>query len=86
MHGSGIEGGSLSSQEPKFPASVFLGVSFGLAFRGGGEGLLGVRQRGEVGVLCGAKPLHQGLELVFLLLEIQLNTAGNKENGRQLKH
>lgn len=61
MHGGGGEHGSLSSQEPKFPASVFLGVSFGLAFWGGGEGLLRVRQGGKVGVLCWEKPLHQWL-------------------------
>lgn len=51
----------MCSQEPKFPASVLLGVSFGLAFWGGGEGLLGVRQGGEVNVVCRAKPLHQWL-------------------------
>ncbi len=65
----------MSSQEPKFPASVLLGVSFGLAFRGGGEGLLGVRQGGEVAVLRRAKPFHQRLQLVLLLLEVQLHTA-----------
>lgn len=46
------------SQEPKFPASVLLGLSFGLSFWGGGEGLLGVRQGREVRILCRAKPLH----------------------------
>lgn len=76
------------SQEPKFPASVLLGVSFGLAFRSGGEGLLGVRQGGEVAVLRRAKPLHQRLQLVLLLLEVQLHTAANKQRQRdnQLTH
>lgn len=63
------------SQEPKFPARMLLGVSFGLAFRGGGEGLLGVRQLGKVAVLCRAQSLHQRLQLVLLLLEVQLHTA-----------
>lgn len=54
---------------------MLLGLSFGLAFWGGGEGLLGVRQRGKVAVLCGAQPLHQRLQLVLLLLEVQLYTA-----------
>lgn len=68
------------SQEPKFPASVLLGVCFGLAFRGGGEGFLGVRQGGEVAVLRRAKPLHQRLQLVLLLLEVQLHTAAKKKH------
>lgn len=41
-------------QKPEFPARMLLGVPFGLAFWGGGEGLLWVRQRGEVTVLCRA--------------------------------
>lgn len=65
-------------QEPEFPARVLLGVPFGLAFGGGGEGLLWVRQRGEVTVLCGAEPLHQWLQLVLLLLEVQLDAASKK--------
>lgn len=70
------------SQEPKFPASVLLGVSFGLAFWGGGEGLLGVRQLGEEAVLRRAQPLHQRLQLVLLLLEVQLHTATKKQRDR----
>lgn len=58
------------SQKPKFPASVLLGVRFGLAFWGGGEGLLGIRQGSEVGVVRRAQPLHQWLQLVLLLLEV----------------
>lgn len=73
------------SQEPKFPASVLLGVSFGLAFRGGGEGLLGVRQRGEVAVLRRAKPLHQRLQLVLLLLEVQLHTAAKRHRHTHIR-
>lgn len=65
-------------QEPEFPARVLLGVPFGLAFGGGGEGLLWVRQRGEVSVLCRAQPLHQWLQLVLLLLEVQLDAASKK--------
>lgn len=57
---------------------MLLGVPFGLAFGGGGEGLLWVRQQGEGTVLCGAQPLHQGLQLVLLLLEVQLHTASKK--------
>lgn len=69
-------------QEPKFPASVLLGVSFGLAFRGGGEGLLGVRQRGEVAVRRREKPHHQWLQLVLLLLEVQLHTAAKTQRHK----
>lgn len=58
---------------------MLLGVSFGLAFRGGGEGLLGVRQGGEMDVLRRAKPLHQWLQLVLLLLEVQLHTTSKKQ-------
>lgn len=67
------------SEEPEFPASVFFGVSFGLAFRGGREGLLGVRQGGEVGVVRGAKSLHQRLQFVLLQLEIQLHTTSKQK-------
>lgn len=71
---------------------MFLGVSFGLAFRGGGEGLLGVRQRGKVAILSWAKPLHQRLQLVLLKLEVQLHTAANTDrntinlNSSKLQH
>lgn len=78
----GEKNGPVFLQEPKFPASVLLGVSFGLAFWGGCEGLLGVRQGGEVGVIRRAKPLHQRLQLVLLLLEVQLHTAA-KETEKQ---
>ena len=60
---------------------MLLGVSFGLAFWGGGEGLLGVRQRGKVAVLRWAKPLHQWLQLVLLKLEVQLHTAANTDRN-----
>lgn len=74
------------SKEPEFPASVLLGVSFGLAFWGGGEGLLGVRQGGEVAVLCGTEPLHQWLQLVLLLLEVQLHTTTeNQKTSNKLE-
>lgn len=46
------------SEEPQFPACVFLGLGFGLAFGRGGVGLLRVRQRGEGRVLDGAQPPH----------------------------
>lgn len=72
------EEGPCFLQEPEFPARVLLGVPFGLAFGGGGEGLLWVRQWGEGTVLRGAQPLHQGLQLVLLLLEVQLHTASKK--------
>lgn len=70
------------SQEPEFPACVLLGLGFGLALGGGGEGLLGVRQGGEEAVLRGAQPLHQRLQLVLLLLEVQLHTATQRKTHR----
>lgn len=74
----------MPSQEPQFPASVLLGFSFGLAFWGGSEGLLGVRQLGEVNALRGAQPLHQRLQLVLLLLEVQLHTAAGEQTDMLL--
>lgn len=58
---------------------MLLGVSFGLAFWGGGEGLLGVRQGSEVDLIRGAEPFHQRLQLVLLLLEVQLHTTSKKQ-------
>lgn len=69
-------------QKPESPAGVLLGFGFGLAFGGGCEGLLGVRQGGEVGVVRGAKPLHERLQFVLLLLEVQLHTAAEGTERR----
>lgn len=82
---AGAGDGPAFSQEPKFPASMLLGVSFGLALWGGGEGLLGVRQGREVGILRRAKSLHQWLQLVLLQFEVQLYAAAKKgETNDQL--
>lgn len=62
---------------------MLLGLGFGLALGGGREGLLGVRQLGQVEAVGGAKPLHQWLQLVLLLLEVQLHTAADRQTGRQ---
>lgn len=63
------------SQKPEFPARVFLGLRFGLAFGRGADGLLRIRQRGERGLLGGTQSLHQRLELIFLQFEVQLHAA-----------
>ena len=71
----GADSGGAESEEPEFPAPVLLGLGFGLALGGGGERLVAVRQGGEGRVVRGAQTLHQRLQLVFLLLEVQLHTA-----------
>lgn len=75
-------GGAASSQKPEFPSSVLLGLGFGLALGCGSEGLLGVRQLGQVEAVGRAKSLHQRLQLVLLLLEVQLHTA-DRQTDRQ---
>ncbi len=65
----------LYSEEPEFPTSMFFSLCLGLAFRGGCEHFIGVRQSGALLAVQGAKSLHQGLQLVLLLLEVQLNTV-----------
>ena len=64
----------LDSKEPEFPASVLFGLCLGLAFRGGSEHFVGVRQGRALGAVQGAQPPHQGVQLVLLQLEVQLHT------------
>lgn len=68
----------LPSQKPEFPARVFLGLRFGLAFGRGADGLLRIRQRGERGLVGGTQSLHQRLEFVFLQFKVQLHTAAQR--------
>lgn len=60
---------------------MFLGLCFGLALGRGCEGLVGVRQGGEVAVVRGAESFHERLQFVLLLLEIQLHAG--KQKGRK---
>lgn len=49
------------SKEPKFPSSMLFGLCLGLAFWGGCEDLIGVRQSRTMLAVQGAQSLHQGL-------------------------
>lgn len=57
---------------------MLFGLSLGLAFGGGCEHLIGIRQSRALSAVQWAKSLHEGLELVLLQLEIQLDTEGQK--------
>lgn len=70
----------LRSQKPEFPARVFLGLRFGLAFGRGADGLLRIRQRGEQGLVRGTQSRHQRLELIFLQFKVQLHAAAQRRN------
>lgn len=49
------------SKKPEFPTSMLFGLCLGLAFRGGREDFVGVRQSRALLAIHGAKSLHQGL-------------------------
>lgn len=49
------------SEEPEFPTSMLFGLCLGLAFWGGCEHFIGVRQSRALLAVQGAKSLHQGL-------------------------
>lgn len=49
------------SKEPEFPTSMLFGLCLGLAFRGGCEHFIGVRQSRALLAIQGAKSLHQGM-------------------------
>lgn len=66
-------------EEPEFPASMLFGLCLGLALRRGCEDLVGVRQSGALLAVHGAESLHQGLQLVLLLLKVQLDTITQEE-------
>lgn len=65
----------LCSKEPEFPTSMFFGLCLGLAFWGGCEHFIGVRQSRTLLAVWGTKSLHQWLQFVLLQLEVQLDTV-----------
>ena len=46
------------SKEPTFPASMSFGLCLGLAFRGGSEHFIGIRQSGALWAVQRAQSLH----------------------------
>lgn len=63
----------LHSKEPEFPTGMLFGLCLGLAFRGGCEHFIGVRQSRTLLAVQRTKSLHQGQQLVLLQLEVQFD-------------